>query len=122
MLTDLDFLNRGQAWPPPLEKDRLDLCAKNKQLFEGDHINVYKKQFERIERVIGNFQDVVSYVFVANFQKLISLKVADLLLGEAPKLMGGDEGSKEQDTLNAIVGTDEFRQRCYKVAIDCSRY
>ncbi|MCL5291291.1 MAG: phage portal protein [Actinobacteria bacterium] len=36
--------------------------------------------------------------------------------------MGGDEGSKEQDTLNAIVGTDEFRQRCYKVAIDCSRY
>lgn len=55
MLTSLDFLKAGEQWPPRSEKYRLDRYQDNRALFEDDHAEVYKEQFKRIERVIGNF-------------------------------------------------------------------
>lgn len=122
MLTDLSFLDIGQPWPPQDESDRLQMYQTNKRLFEGDHTTVYADQFHRIERVIGNFQDIISYAVLANFQKIISLKVADLLLGEAPQIKCNQDGSEQQVTVDEIVENSDLINTAYQTTIDVSRY
>lgn len=122
MLTNLDFLQPGKTWPPPEEGDRLRQYEVNRGLFEGDHGRYYAEQFKRIQRVIGNFDEVVSYEVVVNYQKLISLKIADLLLGEPPKINAGDSGSPEQETVNQIAEITDLHNMAYETAIDVSRY
>ena len=122
MLTNLDFLKPGSVWPPPGEMERLDKYRKNKLIFEGKHESVYHESFKRITRVIGNFEDVVSYSVICNFQKLISLKIADFMLGEPPKIACGEDDSKEQIALDTIAENSDLINTCYSAAIDISRY
>ena len=122
MLTNLSFLDIGERFPPKSEKDRLRMYQKNRELFESNHAEVYEEDLKRIERVIGNFEDVVSYPVVLNFQKLMSLKIADLLLGEPPIIKAGDEDSKEQETIKLIQEKSMLQNTSYQVAIDTSRY
>lgn len=122
MLTDLSFLNIGQQFPPLSEYDRLEMYQHNKKLFESEHAEVYAESFKRIERVISNFQEVVSYPVVVNYQKLITLKLADLLLGEPPKIVAGETNSKEQQTVDKIIENTDLFNTSYENAIDVSRY
>ena len=111
MLTSLDFLKAGEQWPPRSEKYRLDRYQDNRALAE-----VYKEQFKRIERVIGNFSQVVSYAVLFNYQKLISLKIADLVFGEPPKITVADE--KIQKVVDEILVEQEVLNAAYEAAID----
>lgn len=120
MLTDLDFLNRGEAFPPDGERLRLKRYRENRLLFEDEHANVYKEQFRRIERVIGNFDRVVSYATVLNFQKLMSLKIADLVFGEPPDITVADDG--KQTVINKIILDTNLYNTAYMAAVDVSRY
>lgn len=124
MLTDLNWLQVGQPFPPKDEctQKRLQRYGKNKKLFEGEHADIYENQFKRIERVIGNFGEVISYPVIANYQKLMSLKVADLLFGEFPIISAGKEDTVEQLTLQAILEGTDFNNTAYESAIDVSRY
>ena len=122
MLTNLSWLDVGERFPPKSEKDRLRMYQKNRELFESNHAEVYEEDLKRIERVIGNFEDVVSYPVVLNFQKLMSLKIADLLLGEPPHIKAGEEDSKEQETIKLIQEKSMLQNTSYQVAIDTSRY
>lgn len=122
MLTSLNFLKVGQQWPPPGEESRLSKYEKNRLIFEGKHEQVYQESFKRIARVIGNFEQIVSYHVIANYQKLISLKIADFLLGEPPKITCGDDNSTHQASLDSIVENSDLINTCYSAAIDVSRY
>lgn len=124
MLTNLNFLNVGCSWPPPEEAERRERYNKNKELFEGNHADVYANQFHRIERVIGNFQDVISYAVIANFQKLISVKTADLLLGEPPIItVGGDSPNQDLiNSINKISENSDLNNTTYMLILDISRY
>lgn len=122
MLVSLDFLNIGQQWPPACEEERLEMYECNRALFEGKHAKVYAEDLKRIERVIGNFNEVVSYPVVLNFQRLMSLKVADLLIGEPPQINAGDADSKEQIAVDTIAETNDLHNTLYEAVIDVSRY
>lgn len=122
MLTNLDFLKAGNKFPPDSEYDRLEMYTTNKALFETKHADVYKEDFKRIERVIGNFSDVVSYPVILNFQKLMSLKIADLLVGEPPQITAGDAGSAEQQTVDSINDKSDLINTLYNSLLDVSRY
>lgn len=122
MLTDLKFLNKGEVWPPKSEMERLKMYSSNRNLFEGKHAYEYMEDLKRIERVIGNFENVISYPVILNYQKIITLKVADLLLGEQPTITCGDEGSAQQDTVDKIWNESDLWNIAYQVAIDVSRY
>jgi hypothetical protein len=122
MLTDLSFLNIGEPFPPKEEQERLQTYNSNRLLFEGKHDEVYSEQFKRIQRVIGNFDQVISYHVLANFQKLLSLKVADLLLGEEPSITAGENESKEQQSINQIKENTDLINTAYQTVIDVSRY
>lgn len=122
MLTNLDFLNPGMKFPPECEQERLDMYHNNKELFECEHAEVYANDLKRIERVIGNFQEVISYPTVFNFQKLMSLKIADLLFGEPPIITCGAVGSDTQKAVDKILEDSNLIETAYMTAIDTSRY
>jgi hypothetical protein len=125
MQKDLSFLDIGKPWPPKGEEKRLDKYHKNCLLFDAEHATVYEEDLRRIERVIGNFDQVISYPTILNIQKLISLKVADLLVGETPKITAGDAGSKEQLAIDTIIkNSGEFGliSTLHEISIDTSRY
>lgn len=107
MLTDLSFLEPGKPWPPPSEVERLERYAYNRKLFANDCDEKYREQAKRIERVIGNYQDCVSYHLALNYPKRVSLKTADMLLGEPPKWDAGEK-TKELDAIasrSTIIST-----------------
>lgn len=120
MLTNLSFLEEGKSFPPDSEAKRLRRYRENKQLFEDEHAEVYHSQFERIERVIGNFENVVSYATIFNFQKLTTLKIADFVFGSPPSITTKDD--KHQMLLNRILMETDFFNKLYESAIDMSRY
>lgn len=120
MLTDLNWLDVGQPFPPPCTRNRLQRYKENRALFEDKHDIVYEEQFKRIERVIGNFSTVVSYAIIVNYQKLISLKTADLVFGEKPNITVADD-DKQTVIDNIIMSTDLF-DKLYMSVIDYSRY
>lgn len=122
MLTSLDFLKINQQFPPDSEVHRLEKYHKNKLIFENQHERVYEENFKRISRVIGNFEDVVSYSVICNFQKLMSVKIADFMFGEEPIISCGDDDSKEQIAVDTIKENSELMNTCYSLAIDLSRY
>lgn len=122
MLTNLNWLNPGAEWPPPSEKLRMDMYDNNRKLFENNHAEVYREDLKRIERVIGNFNDVISYPVILNFQKLMSLKIADLLIGDPPQITAGEPNSKEQESVLKIKQNSNLDNIVYETAIDVSRY
>lgn len=117
MITNLDCLNPGAIWPIQSEADRFDKYEHNLKLFNGKHAIEYEENFKRIERIIGNFNELISYPVIINYQKLITLKTVDLMLGEEPKIEHEDEL-----TINELKHDNNINNLAYKVAIDVSRY
>lgn len=121
MLTNLDFLNTGEKFPPVCEQRRMEMYQKNRELFESEHSEVYREELKRIERVIGNFENIISYPVVVNFQKEISLTLADLLLGEPPLITADNQ--KMVDLIVANGDSDEdLICTANNATIDYSRY
>ena len=120
ILTDLSFFEKGKPFPPAAEFDRLERYKNNRLLFEDEHAEVYKEQFKRIERVIGNFNDIVSYGVVFNYQKLMSLKIADFVFGTPPDITVSDD--KKQAVIEKIIFDTDFFNKLYMSVIDISRY
>ena len=119
-LDDLSWLMPGQPFPPPCARHRLKNYRENKRLFEDKHALVYMEQFKRIERIIGNFQEVVSYANVLNYQKILTVKTADLVFGEAPTVTVSDDGVQKE--INSILLDTDFWHYMYISCIDLSRY
>ena len=122
MLTDLNFLRSGQIWPPIIEQGRIGQYYHNKKIFENMHTEVYAETFNRVQRVIGNFEDIISYGVLMNYPKKVSLKTADLLFGEPPRITSGEEGSTQQTAIDKIIENNDLINTSYEAAIDASRY
>lgn len=124
MLTNLNFIQKGEQWPPKSEKDRIERYRANRKLFNGEHTEVFKEQLKRIERVFGNFNDVIGYSVMFNYHRLISCKTADLLLGEFPEI--NTKNTTENDTtdekLTELLDKLNMRNQLYMLALDISSY
>jgi hypothetical protein len=124
MLYNLDFLKEGQAFPPKSEAERIKRYHENELLFESEHAEVhkkiYKECFDRITRVVGNFDKIVSYPVILNYQRMLSVKTADLICGEYPAISGTTpDETAELKTLREETGFDES---LFPTVIDLSRY
>ena len=90
MLYNLDWLKEGKPFPPLCEKPRLHKYLDNEVIFANDcwslHNDVFNQAAARITRVIGNFESYISFPVLFNFQRLLSLKTADLVAGEYPTI------------------------------------
>ena len=133
LLFNFDWLQPGKNFPPEREMPRIMRYDQNAMLFDGDHfadpvfrthdshgcdrgVSVYLKCAERISRVIGNFDDVISFPVLLNYQRLMSLKMADLVCGEYPTISGATP--EENASLRNIRDTSDFDAKLYSTVID----
>ena len=136
MLYNLSWLEPGQMFPPQSEVDRLTRYLQNAALFNGDHfgdpvlrsrdgitelpIDVFMKSAERISQVIGNFEEVISFPTLLNYQRLMSLKMADLVCGEYPTISG--VSSEDNAAIKQARDYTDFDGKLYSTVLDISRY
>lgn len=136
MLFNFNWLQTGQVFPPVREAQRILRYRQNAMLFDGDHfadpefrthdakcehgVNFYIQCAKRISQVIGNFDDVISFPTLLNYQRLMSLKMADLVCGEYPNISGAT--AEENAQLKDIRDYTDFDARMYSTVIDISRY
>lgn len=119
MLFDLEWLSEGEIFPPKGHKARLDRYKRNKALFESGHDKVYKKALNRIRKIVGDLTDVPPDPIVLNYNKLVALKTADLVCGEAPTITYDGASS---DVINAIRKYTNLDTLLYETIIDVSRF
>lgn len=136
MLYSLEWLKQGKVFPPKSEKARLKRYRENAALFNGDHfdtvqvrhrdgictesISVYSECARRISRVVGNFDNVISFPVLLNYQRLMSVKMADLICGEFPSITGASE--EENKKLKDAIDLSHLTSKLYSAVIDISRY
>lgn len=136
MLYDMSWLKQGRSFPPTVEKPRIERYIQNAALFDGDHfsdshfrhrdgfiansINIYDDCARRIRRIVGNFDEVISFPVLLNYQKLMSLKMADLVIGEHPTITCDNETINEK--IKNLRITTDFDTKLYSGLIDISRY
>lgn len=120
MLTSLDFLRRGSSWPPDSERERLREYRDYKAIYNDDHAEIYKQQFARIERIIGHFDRVISVATILNYQRLLTTKLVDLVLGEPPTITCPEDA--QQEAIDRVMLESDFIRTMWLAAIDVSRY
>lgn len=137
MLRNLAWLGEGQPFPPMKERPRIQRYIENALLFDGEHFGetlrergeqstnerqptVYQMCAERICKIVGNFEDIISFPVLLNYQRLMSLKMADLVCGEYPSITGATP--KENEALRDCRNHTDFDEKLYATAIDISRY
>ena len=136
MLYNFNWLSPGEVFPPVCEKTRITRYRQNAQLFDGDHfadssfrthdghnadgISQYLKCANRISQVIGNFEEVVSFPTLLNYQRLMTLKMSDLVCGEYPTISGTTRS--ENALIRDIRDSSNFDAKLYSTVIDISRY
>ena len=138
MLYNFNWLQPGRSFPPEAEIPRIERYKQNARLFDGDHfadpefrsrnpqdvevppINLYLKCSERISQIVGNFDDIVSFPTLLNYQRLMSLKTADLVCGEYPTISGVTP--KENEAIKDVRDESDFDSKLYSTVLDISRY
>ena len=139
MLYNMDWLQPGKQFPPSAERERIIRYHQNARLFDGDHfddpefrsrvpagvsaevhVSLYAKCAERISRVVGNWDEIISFPTLLNYQRLMTLKVADLVCGEHPTISGVTP--KENAAIRDVRDTSDFDAKLYATVIDISRY
>lgn len=136
MLYNLDWLQQGKPFPPVREKERITRYKQNAALFDGDHfctsdyryrngmpesvLTVYEQCARRISRVVGNFEDIISFPVLINYQRLMTIKIADLICGEPPTVSGSNP--EENAILTDARDYTRFDEKLYSAVIDISRY
>lgn len=140
MLCDLSWLSTGQPFPPLSERARITRYAQNRALFDNEQfsdnkfrnsataypgvlsttIGMYDNCAERIAKVVGNFEDIISVPVLLNYQRFNSLKMADLVAGEHPLITGKDDA--ENAKIKWIQDNTNFFESIYSVVIDLSRF
>ena len=123
MISSLDFLQAGKEFPPK-DKDtteRFMMYQQNKELFHGEHGKIggiFDADLSRLRRVVGNYDEVIDFVTLLNYHRLISVKTADLIFGEKPLISCEDN----KETLEQIEENTLMYNKFYQNVIDCSRY
>lgn len=136
MLYNLKWLDPGSYFPPAGEVPRLTRYLQNASLFNGDHfgdpmlrtrdgvevlpVDVFMKCSEKISKVIGNFEEVISFPTLLNYQRLMSLKMADLVCGEYPTISG--VSSEDNAAIKQARDYTDFDGKLYSTVLDISRY
>lgn len=113
MLTDLSFLAPGAVWPPKGEGERLNTYKANRLLFRGDHGQVFREAFKRIDRGMMEIglAPPARHEITVNYPRLISVKTAELLFSEPPMIVAGNE-----DDAAAMHAVKDIVERCDLIA------
>lgn len=111
-----------EKWPPKELAARTIRYEKYRQLFRGQHHDVYARVQAWLDaQVMGQSAKAKEIVYiVCNFAGLLSKLSADMLFGKRPRITVGEQGSKEQNALDVIVTDNYLHVRNYEMALGSS--
>ena len=116
MLTNLNWLNAGQTFPPPTESKRLEKYRTNSMLFDNMQSTVWQEDYALLARKLGKTD--IDVRTVLNYHKLLSVKIADFVCSEPPTI----ETEQDTDKLLRLLERDDWCGKLYEAVIDISRY
>jgi hypothetical protein len=116
MLTNTDWIRTGEAFPPKCEQERLDTYRKNELLFLGEHNEVFRGNFARMENYLKKSHREIGTVF--NYPQLLTKKTADFVCGEPISIDAG----KKTDRLGDVLAAMDFDTVLYEAVMDVSRF
>lgn len=119
MLYNLDFLQRGQTFPPISEVERLKEYEDSRELFKGNTETVLADYQKRINDIVSRLELSTVYKMDINYHRLLTVKTADLVCGEMPSISVDEAGKK--DDLRELLSRTKFKQKLYEAVIDVSR-
>ena len=123
MLYDLEWLQVGQSFPPTVELERIRRYDENRRVFRVTHLDdgateYYRDCCKRIERVVGNFEELISFPVIFAYQRLLSLKTADLVCGEYPSIKSAKD--QQTDTIQTMREEISLDSQLYSTVLDVS--
>lgn len=118
MLYGLDWLNADTSFPPECEKDRLAAYKWYAGLFD---INPFESFGNYASRLIANFDEYFKMPLLLGYQRLSTIKLADMVLGAPPSITVNDD-DKMTDLISDLRDQTDFDQKLYTALIDFSRF
>ena len=116
MLTDLNWIAPGKAFPPIEEEERLKAYKRYSAMFDKKYGEVFGAEFANMGMEL-RMKNVDVKTFV-NYPQLLSKKTADFVCGEPPAIEVGENTDRLQDELDAM----SFDNILYEAVLDVSRY
>lgn len=116
MLTNTNWIAAGKSFPPKAEQERLQQYKNNEKLFLGQHTEVFRGEFQKIESYLKKRHMDVGTVF--NYPQLLTKKTADFVCGEPVQIGAG----KKTDKLRGVLDELQFDSLLYEAVMDVSRF
>lgn len=118
MLYGLEWLNNDTQFPPECENDRLIAYKWYAGLFD---INPFEAFGNYGNRLIANFDEYFRLPLLLGYQRLATIKLADMVLGAPPSITVNDN-DELTDKISDIRDQTDFDNKLYQALIDFSRY
>ena len=118
MLYGLEWLNDETQFPPECENDRLVAYKWYAGLFD---INPFEAFGNYGNRLIANFDEYFRLPLLLGYQRLATIKLADMVLGAPPSITVNDN-DELTDKISDIRDQTDFDNKLYQALIDYSRY
>lgn len=118
MLYGLEWLDNETQFPPECENDRLIAYKWYAGLFD---INPFEAFGNYGNRLIANFDEYFRLPLLLGYQRLCTIKLADMVLGAPPSITVNDN-DELTDRISDLRDQTDFDNKLYQALIDYSRY
>lgn len=118
MLYGLEWLKPGTEFPPQEESNRIKEYKKFAELFDINSFDTFSNYGSRL---IANFDEYFNLPLLLGYQRLTTIKLADMVIGAPPSISVNDNDDMT-DKISDIRDQTDFNSKLYQALIDYSRY
>lgn len=118
MLYGLEWLDPDNEFPPKCECDRLTSYKWYASLFDACPFQDFANYGSRL---IVNFDEYLKLPLLLGYQRLCTIKLADMVMGAPPSITVNNE-DKLTDLISDIRDATDFDAKLYTAMIDYSRF
>lgn len=118
MLYGLEWLKPDTEFPPQEESNRLHEYKVFSKLFDISDFEFFNKLGNRL---IVNFDQYFDIPLLLGYQRLTTIKLADMVIGAPPSISVNDN-DEMTDKISDIRDQTDFDSKLYTALIDYSRY
>lgn len=117
MLYNRKWLSEGEEFPPKNEASRIEQYKNNAEHFD---MNTFKEFSTLASRIIQNWEDYINFDIILNYQRLITIKLADMVCGAFPSINAKD--NTQDEIIQTVRDATDFDTKLYSAVIDFSRF
>ena len=117
MLYNLDWLKEDQPFPPKCELKRIEQYKNNAKIFD---MTSFEEFSTLASKLISNFDEYINFNLILGYQRLVTLKLADMVCGAYPSITAKTD--ELTDEIQQIRDVTNFDDKLYSSIVDFSRF